>query len=210
MLLTKKAFTLIFLLMAFGFYTGNAHAGEPTKQLKSDIDQVIKLLNDQTLDKDQKDQEIIDSIRHRFDFPTMSQWILALNWRKATPEQRARFIDLFTQLLENTYKGRVQAYTGTYSQNNVKYIDEQIKRGRALVKTLIVTESNEIPVDYKLSENQGGWQVYDVVIEEVSLVRNYRSTYGEIVDREGFDGLFKRMQDKIEEVKSRPEPGPSK
>ena len=182
----------------------NVFAGEPTEQLKTDVDSIITTLNDKTIAQDQKKQKIIELIRRRFNFELMSQWILGVNWKKATPDQRERFIDLFTQLLENTYMGRIEAYTGTYSGNNVKYVEEKIKKGRALVKTLIVTESNEIPVNYKLSKNSNEWRVYDVVIEEVSLVRNYRSTYREIVGKEGFDGLFDRMEKKIEELKNPP------
>ena len=201
----------IFLLMLFSFSFNNALAGEPTEQLKTDVDSIIKTLNDKTLVKDQRSQKIIDLIRQRFNFPLMSQWILGLNWRKATSDQQERFISLFTQQLENSYMGRIEAYTGSYAENNVKYIEEKIKKGRAMVKTLIVTESAEIPVDYKLSETKGEWRVYDVVIEEVSLVSNYRTTYGEIVDKEGFDGLFTRMEKKIEELKnsSAPEPQPT-
>jgi phospholipid transport system substrate-binding protein len=203
----KKGVLVVFLLaFLIGSSFVNVFAGEPTEQLKTDVDRIITTLNDKTIVKDQKKQQIIELIRQRFNFELMSQWILGLNWKKATPDQRERFIDLFTQLLENTYMGRIEAYTGTYSGNNVKYVEEKIKKGRALVKTMIVTESNEIPVDYKLSKNSNEWRVYDVVIEEVSLVRNYRSTYGEIVDKEGFDGLFGRMEKKIEELKNPPAP----
>lgn len=191
----------LFLLILFCFSVISVHAGEPTEQLKTDVDAIITILNDKNLVQEHKNRKIVDLIRQRFDFQTMSQWILALNWRKATSAQQEQFINLFTQLLESTYMGRIEAYTGNYSQNNVKYTEEQIKKGRALVKTLILTENNEIPVDYKLSRRNGEWQVYDVVIEEVSLVSNYRSTYGELVDREGFEGLFDRMERKIEELK---------
>ncbi len=210
MLIGKKAVSAVFLVVLCCFSIVNAYAGEPTEQLKTDVDRIIKTLSDQTLAKDQRDQRIIDLIRQRFDFEVMSQWILGVNWRKATPDQRNRFIGLFTQLLENTYKGRIEAYTGNYSENNVKYVEENIKKGRALVKTFIVTESTEIPVDYKLSQNSNEWRVYDVVIEEVSLVRNYRSTYGELVKKEGFEGLFERMEKKIEELKNPPGNEPPK
>lgn len=207
---TKMVAATIFLLVLFPLTAMNAFSGEATEQLKADVDRIIKTLNDKAIDSDKKKTQIIDLIRQRFNFSLMSRWILGINWRKATPEQQERFIGLFTQLLENTYMGRIEAYTGTYSENSVKYTDEQIKKGRALVKTLIVTESKEIPVDYKLFKNSNEWRVYDVVIEEISLVSNYRNTYGEIVDKEGFDGLFSRMEKKIEELKAPPAPEPQK
>ena len=206
----QKTLFVIFITLLFGFSSMNVYAGEATEQLKTDVDHIIKTLNDKTVDSDQKKNQIIDLIRQRFNFELMSQWILGKYWKKATPDQQERFIGLFTQLLENTYMGRIETYTGTYSGNNVKYVEEKIKSGRALVKTLILTESAEIPVDYKLFKNSDEWRVYDVVIEEVSLISNYRNTYGEIVSKEGFDGLFSRMEKKIAELKNPSVPESSK
>ena len=99
---------------------------------------------------------------------------------------------------------KIESYTGEYGRENVRYAQERQEKDKALVNTFIVTKSAEIPVNYKLLLNNGQWRVYDVVIEEVSLVRNYRSTYSEIVNREGFKGLFAKMEQKIAETSQEP------
>lgn len=181
-----------------------AQAGTVTEQLRGDVDRIIDILNDGTLKKKERDEKIVSIVRARFDFPTMSQWILGVNWRKASPDEQKRFIDLFTRLLERTYMSKIESYTGEYGRENVRYAQERQEKDKALVNTFIVTKSAEIPVNYKLLLNNGQWRVYDVVIEEVSLVRNYRSTYSEIVNREGFKGLFAKMEQKIAETSQEP------
>ena len=181
-----------------------AQAGTVTEQLRGDVDRIIDILNDDSLKKKERDDKIVSIVRARFDFPTMSQWILGVNWRKASPDEQKRFIELFTRLLERTYMSKIESYTGEYGRENVRYAQERQEKDKALVNTFIVTKSAEIPVNYKLLLNNGQWRVYDVVIEEVSLVRNYRSTYSEIVNREGFKGLFAKMEQKIAETSQEP------
>ena len=182
-------------------------ASKATEQLRVDVDRIIEILNDQALDRPTREDMIVEIVRTRFDFQVMSQWILGINWRRATAEERRKFIDLFTRLLENTYAGRIESYTGGYGKENVRYVQEQIEQDRALVQTLIVTPTAEIPVHYKMIVRDGEWRVYDVVIEEVSLVRNYRTTYSEIIAKEGFQGLFSKMEQKLAELKTAPPQG---
>jgi len=178
----------------------------PTEQVKVEVDHILDLLKDKKIDSASRIEQIDNLIRNRFDFQTMSQWILGINWRKATPEQQNRFVDLFTQLLETTYRGRIEAYVQEYTDEHVKYVGEQVRKGKALVETLVVTKSAEIPINYKLLLETDEWRVYDVVIEKVSLISNYRSTYDEIVRKEGFEGLFNRMEKKIEALKNGADP----
>lgn len=201
----KKSFLLLFLLFFLPLSVSvEAAARRAIEQLQVDVDQIVEILNDEALDRRIRDEKIIALVKGRFDFPTMSQWILGINWRRGSEAERQRFIDLFTGLLENTYAGRIESYTGDYGKENVRYVQEQVEGDRSLVNTLIVTKSAEIPVDYKMIRKDGEWRVYDVVIEGVSLVRNYRTTYGEIVSKEGFPGLFARMEEKIKELKKAP------
>ncbi|NLC70492.1 MAG: ABC transporter substrate-binding protein [Desulfuromonadaceae bacterium] len=201
----KKLFLAISLLMVLSTLSPmEVIASQATEQLQGDVDRIIETLNDEGLDGRIRDERIVSIVKGRFDFPTMSQWILGINWRRANEAERQRFIDLFTRLLENTYVSRIETYTGEYGRENVRYVQERIEGNRALVNTLIVTKSAEIPVDYKMILSEGKWLVYDVVIEEISLVRNYRSTYSEIVSKEGFSGLFARMEEKIAELAKAP------
>ncbi|MDY0212385.1 MAG: ABC transporter substrate-binding protein [Desulfuromonadaceae bacterium] len=139
-------------------------------------------------------------VHSKFNFEVMSQGVLGPNWHKATPQERERFIELFSQLLEETYIGRVREYTG----QKIRFGNEQIRQNRAVVDTYIAMDSgDEIPISYKMLQNDDEWQVYDVVIEEVSLVRNYRSSYSSILRKKNVGGLLEEMQAKIKELKQR-------
>jgi phospholipid transport system substrate-binding protein len=177
---------------------GGAMAAEPLAQVRSTVDEVLTLLRNKSLPHEERRQQLTAVIRPAFDFEVMSQWVLGANWRKASLAERQRFIDLFTDLLEATYIGKIEAYT----DERVEFTGQKLEGERAEVETLVKTASADIPIRYKLFRKGDRWLVYDVVIEEVSLVRNYRSTYGEIVRKEGFPGLFARMEEKIRELKA--------
>jgi len=115
---------------------------------------------------------------------------------ECSQQQQEKFISLFSQLLEKTYLGRIEAYT----DEKVEYMREKNKNAkRAVVYTQIITQTTEIPINYKLAKKGNDWLVYDVVIEEVSLISNFRSSYGEIIKREGMDSLLSQMEKKVQE-----------
>ncbi|MBE0596933.1 MAG: ABC transporter substrate-binding protein [Desulfuromonadales bacterium] len=195
--------TAAFLASCLLLATGTALAAVgPTEQLRSGVENILTLLNDQAITAESRNQKIEQIVRAHFEFDVMSQWILGIHWRKAAPAERERFKELFTQLLEATYKGRIGEYAGQYTDEQVEYASERIIEGRALVDTFVVTGNRKIPISYKLIQKDQQWKVYDVVIEGVSLVSNYRSTYDEIVRKEGLDGLFSRMEEKISQLRS--------
>lgn len=171
----------------------------PTDQLRVTVDQIIEILRDKSLSQDVVLEQVADLVRAKFDFRAMSQRTLGVNWKKATSAEQKRFVALFSQLLEDTYRGRIKAYT--YGDEHVEYTGERIKGSRAEVDTIIVA-NREIPVSYKMRLKGNEWLVYDVVIEEVSLISNYRNSYGEIVRDEGFSGLLARMEQKIMELQA--------
>jgi phospholipid transport system substrate-binding protein len=173
----------------------------PTEQTHIAADQIIALLQDRALDLPERNRRITELVKANFDFTSMAQAVLGTHWRSASPEQRQRFIDLFSELLEATYRGRLEAYTAEYAGEHVQYVKETIKGDRAQVDTTVVTKTAQIPISYRMIQNQDQWRVYDVVIEGVSLVRNYRGTYDEILSKEGFDGLFARMESKTKELR---------
>jgi phospholipid transport system substrate-binding protein len=173
----------------------------PSEQTRIAADQIIALLQDRALDHAERNRRITELVRDNFDFTSMAQAVLGTHWRNASPEQRQRFIELFSELLEATYRGRLEAYTAEYAGEQVQYVQETLKGDRAQVDTIVVTKTARIPISYRMIKNSDQWRVYDVVIEGVSLVRNYRGTYDEIVSKEGFDGLFSRMESKTEELR---------
>jgi phospholipid transport system substrate-binding protein len=172
----------------------------PIEFVRTAVNAILDVLKNQELDKAVKRDRMREVIDARFDFRAMSQSTLATNWRKASKDEQQQFVKLFSQLIQNTYVGRVEAYTN----EEVTYPSEKIKGKRAVVDTLIITSTAEIPVNYKLYLKKNQWRVYDVIIEGVSLISNYRSSYQEIVKKEGFSGLLARMEAKIEEISNPP------
>ena len=169
----------------------------PTEQVKQSVDKVLTILRDESLNREQSWERISAVIGERFDYRSMSQSVLATNWKSATPEEREKFIEFFSQYLEETYRTKIEAY----SDQEVFYLKETINGKRAVVETVIKTEATEIPVNYKLKNNDGEWVTYDVVIEGVSLVNNYRSTFAAIVKNDGMDGLLNDIQYRINKYK---------
>lgn len=192
---------LIALVMALLFVlnTGSiaATAGGPTEKVKSTIDAILEILRDNTLDWESRQVEIEAIIDKQFDFQSMSQSVLATNWRKATPLERERFVQFFSQYLEDTYMRKLK----NYSNEHVRYGKEKITGEFGVVDTFIVTDTAEIPVTFKMKQTDGEWFTYDVVIEGVSLVNNYRQVYAAIVNSHGMDGLLQDLEAKISDYK---------
>ena len=172
----------------------------PTDDVRTSVEAVIALLKDEQLDRDTRRDRMREVIDKRFDFRAMSQRTLATNWKKATDAEKQRFTELFAELIQNSYVSKIESYTN----ETVEYPGEKQKGRKAEVETRIITSSAEIPVNYKVYLKDGTWLVYDVIIEGVSLISNYRSSYQEIVKRDGFDGLLAQMEEKIRELKSPP------
>ncbi len=183
--------SLLILLLA-GSSLAIAEDG-PKIQLKSTIDTILETLRNKTLSTDARHKKITDLINERFDFRRMSQQVLAKNWKKASSKQKGKFVDLFSRSLQASYIGRLEAYT----DETVEFTKERIKKKKAKVNTLIITMTIEIPSNYKLHNKNSEWLIYDVAVEEVSLVRSYRSSYQNIVKKEGIDGLLIKMEKKL-------------
>jgi len=195
----------LFLILAFGITLAAANIASadisPTDSIRGSVDGILTLLQNKQLDKVTRRKEMRKVINERFDFRAMSQSTLATNWKKASEDQQQEFVTLFSQLIENTYIGRVEAYT----DEKVDYPGEKIQGKKAVVETLILTDSADIPINYKVYQKKNGeWWVYDVIIEGISLISNYRSSYKDIVSKEGLDGLLAKMRDKIKELETQP------
>ena len=186
-------FTLAFTAMSLA-------ASSPTDEVRTSVGAVLAILDNEQLNYDDKRTQIRVIVKERFDFRAMSQRTLATNWKKTTDEEKDKFVGLFSQLIENSYVGKIESYTN----ERVDYPGEKVSGRKAVVKTLIITSSADIPVDYRLYQKGDQWLVYDVIIEGVSLISNYRSSYQEIMKKEGFDGLLAKMQAKIDELASTP------
>jgi phospholipid transport system substrate-binding protein len=179
---------------------GPAAAGAPTDQLRGSVDSVLKTLADPELKKEAKTAERRRIIRAAageiFDFPQISQRSLAVHWQARTPAERQEFIALFGDLLEQSYISKIEAYSG----EKIVYVGETIDGTQAVVRTRIVgRQGTETPVDYRMVVDGGRWRAYDVSIEGVSLVANYRSQFNSIIQRSGYPALASKLKAKQDE-----------
>jgi len=178
----------------------SSSASLPTEQVKATVDQVVDVLENSDLRGAERRKVLSGLIRARFDFVIMSQRTLGQYWKKATDKEQREFVTLYSDLLEASYIGRIEAY----SDETISYASEKIEDGRAVVATVVHSGQTDIPIDYRMVARGDEWFVYDVVVEEVSLIKNYRSSYGEIVRKVGYPGLFQRMRDKLAELQKAP------
>jgi phospholipid transport system substrate-binding protein len=170
-----------------------AWAGAPTEQLKSQVDQVIKLLEDPALkDKPaERRAQVRKMAEDIFDYPDTSRRALGSHWNARTPQEREEFTRLFGDLLDRAYISKIDLYQG----EKVKWVGETMEGNDALVKTTIVTKSGtEMPVDYRMHLTDGRWRVYDVIIEGVSMVSNYRTQFNKIVQTESYGSLVQKLK----------------
>ena len=191
------SWVLLIFLALFPVSGGTAFAGEPTDQVKQTVDAVLDVLKNKDLKKPEKEAQRRAQIRQivsaRFDFAEMAKRSLAQNWRKRTPQEQKDFVPLYTDLLESTYIKKVERY----ENEKVVYADEKIEGSYATVKTNIVTAKEvEIPIEYRLLKEGDQWKAYDVVIEGVSLVNNYRNQFNSIIRSSSYEELVKRLKNK--------------
>ena len=168
-------------------------------QLKITIDKVIKVVKDEALKNDRQARRaaLRKTIDERFNYRQMVMRSLAKNWDARSDQERQEFIALFKSLLENSYANKLEAYR----DEKINYLDEIVKGKYALIKTEVVRRSSTIGVDYKLINENGNWEVYDFVIEGVSMIRNYRSQFTKIIRRDSYEVLVQKLTDKIHDIK---------
>ena len=183
-------------LLALG---GAVEAGIPTDQLRDATDRVLKVLQSAELKRaPQARREQIRAIADQiFDWEETGKRALARHWAGRSPQEREEFSALFADLVERSYIGKIEGYSG----ERVVYAGETIEGDQATVRTRLVTKSNtEIPVDYRMQKHGDRWRAYDVVIEGVSLVANYRTQFNRIIQQSGYGELVEKLKAKREEV----------
>jgi len=162
---------------------------------------VIKTLENPALKGDGKAAERRAAIRRVandiFDFPEIARRSLGRHWQGRTDRERDEFVTLFGDLLERSYISRIEQYGG----ERIQFINERVEGDLAVVGTRIITKSGaEVPVDYRLLRRGDRWLVYDVSIEGVSLVSNYRTQFNKIIQTSSYAELVKRMRAKQDEA----------
>jgi phospholipid transport system substrate-binding protein len=172
-------------------------AGAPTEQVRTTVDKVLAILQDPGLKSEGKKRDRTGQLRQviyaRFDFTEMAKRSLGSHWRQRTPQEQQEFVKIFTGLLEKSYVDRMESYNG----EKVVYTREAEDKNYAEVDTKIVTKrGEELSIQYKLHAAEGEWKVYDVVIDNISLINNYRSQFNRIITTSSFAGLVKRLKEK--------------
>ena len=199
-----RPFRVSFVAALILCVASTALAAAPTDALKQTVDQVVKILSDPALaDKPEARRAQVRKIAESiFDYPDTARRALGQHWSARTPQQQQEFVKLFSDVLDRSYVSKIELYQG----ERVQYVGETIDRDDATVKTLIATKkgSESIPVDYRMHLKDGRWLVYDVIIEGVSLVSNYRTQFNKIVQTESYDALVQRLR-----AKESPEPAAS-
>jgi phospholipid transport system substrate-binding protein len=172
-------------------------AGVPGDQVRQTADKVLAILKDPQLKGESKKNERRDKLKEviyqRFDFTEMARRSLGSEWRRRSPEEQREFVKLFTGLLERAYLDNIESYNG----EKFRYLKEQEDNNHAEVDTKIIdNKGQEFSVNYRLHKVNGDWKVYDVVIEDISLVNNYRSQFNRVLATSSYEELVNRMKGK--------------
>jgi phospholipid transport system substrate-binding protein len=193
----KKQFVglILVLLLTVPF---SAYAGPPLDTVKGHIDKVLDVLRDSSLKGDSgksaKKAKIRSITEKMFDYTELSRRTLGQNWKKFNNEQQKEFIELYKSILEDAYADKLI----TYTDEKVLFNKENMLSEKTCeIQTTIVTKKADIPIFYRVIQKDGEWRVYDVVIEGVSLVNNYRTQFREILASKPPDGLLDVLRKKV-------------
>jgi phospholipid transport system substrate-binding protein len=182
-------------------------AESPRDTLRSTIERLVMVLRDPTLQGDGRRQERVEKVREivrpQFAFLEMAQQALGAHWRDRTEAEQREFVRLFTDLLEQAYSGLLERYA---AEVQVLFDQERIQGSLAEVDTRVLASPHEQPVaiTYRLRDVDGQWLVYDVVIDQVSLVRNYGAQFRRILDTSSFADLAQELKSKLRELEVAP------
>jgi phospholipid transport system substrate-binding protein len=176
---------------------GPVVAGEANDQLKQSVDKVLAILNDPTLkgmgNSQERRQKLKEVVYSRFDFNEMAKRALGSQWQKRSPEEQKEFVQLFTSLLEHAYLENIESYNG----EKIRFLNERQDKDFAEVNTKIInSKGQEFSLDYRLQNVNGDWKVIDVVIENISLVNNYRAQFNRLLAKSSFAELIETMKQK--------------
>jgi phospholipid transport system substrate-binding protein len=186
-------------LFLVGAITVPLLAADPMEAIKQTTDKILSIVTNPALKTPSKTEEreklLHQAVYERFDWEEVARRSLATHWAKRTAEEKKEFIHLFSELLERTYLKKVEDYSG----EKVLYEGETKEGDYATVKVKIITKKEkDIPVEYRLKKEGNHWFIYDVSIEGVSLVNNYRTQFNSILLQSSYEELVKRLREKTE------------
>ena len=186
---------LLISLMTFPF---SASAQSPLETIQTQVNKVLEVLRDPALKaesaKETREKKVWALIDGVFDYAELTKRTLAQHWKTFTPEQQKEFTQLFGKLLGTVYMDRIMAYT---NEKVVFSKATKLSEDTTEVQSEVVTASKSIPIHYRMISKEGSWKVYDVVVEGVSLVQNYRSQFRDILSKQSPQDLLKILRDKV-------------
>ena len=204
-----RGLTMLLLSAIWLSFSGLAMAGEPTDLVRHTTDQVLKILDDpqfQAPNRQAERQERLHKLADQvFDWQEIARRALAVHWRGRTPQEQQEFTKLFRDLVEGTYLNRLE--TAAQEKRDIQYVGEQLDGSRAVVRTIVVTRRNQqVPIEYRLHKVDGRWLIYDVLVEGISLVNNYRSQFNRIITSSSYNELVQKMKTRqVDELSGSPE-----
>jgi phospholipid transport system substrate-binding protein len=181
------------ILIIFLVFPLSVHAGVPLETTQTNVNKVLKVLGDTSLQEKVKKEKLRSISNDMFDWTALSRLTLGRNWKKLNDVQRKEFMDLYRQILEKAYIGKLLEYT---NEKVVFHKETMLSKSKAEVQTKIITKKAEIPLYYRMILRNGNWKVYDLIIEGISMVKNYRSQFNEILRKKPPEELFKVMREK--------------
>jgi phospholipid transport system substrate-binding protein len=209
--ITKRNYTRNLTCMMFSgvllswclFLAGFAVADDdPLTQLQASVDSIIAVLQDEKLAvpemREERRRKVEAQVDTLFDFQEMGKRTLGAAWDKATAEERKEFVDLFASMVKERYIGKIDEYSG----QKVTFKKQVVKEKSAIVYSILLNNGVEIPMDYKMLRKGAKWVGYDMRIENVSLVANYRRDFQGILQKDKFSGLLQKMREKVDKIQS--------
>lgn len=200
--LQNKSVLLLLLLALASFIVCagavSAASSGPMEQLQKTVDEILRILQAETLQGAEKKAErqklVLNVVTDMFDFREMARSSLGQSWNTLSSEEKETFVGLFTRLVEQRYIGTIDSYT----EQKVVYKKEIVKDDKATIYTDIVDKDLEVPIIYRLQETKGKWLIYDLKIENVSLIVNYRRDFDSVIRKEQFSGLVEKITKQLE------------
>jgi phospholipid transport system substrate-binding protein len=194
----KKRYLISMILIVCLICPVPALAGAPLDTVKGYADKVLDVLRDPALKaeaaKKSKKEKLRAISEKMFDFTELSRRTLAKNWNRLSPEQQKEFVELYTSLLEDAYAKKIMAY----SDEKITFSKEvPLSEKTVEVQSTVLRKSAEIPIYYRVIMKDGSWRVYDVVVEGVSLISNYRSQFREILANKKPESLLETLRKKV-------------
>jgi phospholipid transport system substrate-binding protein len=182
------------MILALGIvlvFVSASWAGAPTDQLRAYTDEVLKILRNPTLTLPERREAVRQLAEEVFDVSETAKRALGTHWLQRTPAERDEFVKLFANLLEQTYISRIDEFGG----EKLTYVSEQIDGDRATVRARITTRNGtDVPVESRLVQKENRWLIYDILIENLSLISNYRSQFDRVIRTASYEELVKRLK----------------